>query len=417
MRYSSKIICLILLATSAWMIGCAGSPKSVEPEPSPVGDTIPPFVLEVSPVDGEDHVSLRATATVTFSELVDAATINLASFIVGDSLPGRYSQFSEQILWHPDEEFDYLTSYTVTLTDSLQDTIGNKLPEPYIWQFTTRPEQGFEWQTVPAGTGEWLHGAIWADTMFVVVGANGAILASTDGMSWSQKKGKSAWALFDLAWSGSNFVAVGTPREVYASQDGIDWTVHSHETDSWIHGICWTGSQFVAVGEKGAVIISSDGKTWSSYTAPTSQVLLDVLWSGTSLIAVGSGGVIFNSSDGQIWTAASQVPTTDELWGVAQSEDLFVAVGGNGITVVSSDANIWQLGVGGSGESLSDVTWSDRFARFIAVGDEGTILHSSNGSDWTTISSGTTATLTGLVWSDVNRAYVATGFNALMVSP
>ena len=58
----------------------------------------------------------------------------------------------------------------------------------------------------------------------VVVGTNGTILSSMDGIAWTEQTKPSNNDLNDVTWDGSQFVVVGSNDTILTSPDGIHWT-------------------------------------------------------------------------------------------------------------------------------------------------------------------------------------------------
>jgi hypothetical protein len=105
-----------------------------------VPDTTPPRVMSVAPADGAVDVPVTAEITVTFSESVDAATVNVTTFKVmnGDELvAGAASAGSPTATFTPMVSLEFFTTYTAVLSTGVKDTAGNALAEEYRWSFTT----------------------------------------------------------------------------------------------------------------------------------------------------------------------------------------------------------------------------------------------------------------------------------------
>jgi hypothetical protein len=69
----------------------------------------------------------------------------------------------------------------------------------------------------------------WCGNQFVVIGSEGAILTSRNGLEWTPQV---SGTLFDLAWDGTTMVAVGwedvtstrTKGLILTSKDGVNWS-------------------------------------------------------------------------------------------------------------------------------------------------------------------------------------------------
>ena len=112
-------------------------------------DTTPPTVTSTSPANGATKVSQTANITATFSEAMDAATINATTFELRDSANTlvtatiTYNTTSRVATLNPAPTLGPLTTYTATVrggaTDPrVKDAQGNSLAVDRVWSFTTR---------------------------------------------------------------------------------------------------------------------------------------------------------------------------------------------------------------------------------------------------------------------------------------
>ena len=114
----------------------AGSRVRLNLTLNPVGpDTIPPTVSSTSPVDGAAGVAISSAITVTFSEAMDPATINAATFTVSGAT-GTISYSGTTAIFTPDALVNG-TAYTVTVSSAVTDAAGNALAADYTFIFTT----------------------------------------------------------------------------------------------------------------------------------------------------------------------------------------------------------------------------------------------------------------------------------------
>jgi methionine-rich copper-binding protein CopC len=112
-------------------------------------DTTPPRVVSTIPVNGATGVSRAGTATVTFSEPIDPATLTTSTFNIrvtssGQVLPGRvtYTVATRVAEFIPTNPMPNLTSMTVTVTTGVKDLSGNAMAAPFTSVWTTRDEDG-----------------------------------------------------------------------------------------------------------------------------------------------------------------------------------------------------------------------------------------------------------------------------------
>jgi hypothetical protein len=76
-------------------------------------------------------------------------------------------------------------------------------------------------------TGKQLNGVAYGNNTFVVVGENGIILTSSDGMSWTVRNSGANAPLYSVTYGNGLFVAVGWPGLILTSPDGVNWTVRT----------------------------------------------------------------------------------------------------------------------------------------------------------------------------------------------
>ncbi|MCL0090882.1 Ig-like domain-containing protein, partial [Dehalococcoidia bacterium] len=111
-----------------------------------VRDVTPPKVVVTSPKDHATRVPVDIRITATFSEDMDAATINTATFTLmtadGARIAGRvtYDPATRTATFIPHENLAHDTVYTATITTGARDLVGNGLAQEFSWDFTTRPE-------------------------------------------------------------------------------------------------------------------------------------------------------------------------------------------------------------------------------------------------------------------------------------
>lgn len=115
------------------------SPGAVHPDWQQ--DSVPPSVKSVSPTG--KRVSPRANATATFSEAMNPATLDGATFKLVKkgttaSVPARitYSAATTRATLNPANNLRAGTTYRATLTAGASDVAGNRLAANRVWTFT-----------------------------------------------------------------------------------------------------------------------------------------------------------------------------------------------------------------------------------------------------------------------------------------
>ncbi len=106
-------------------------------------DTTPPVVDTVIPGNNSAGVSTKSRIGMTFSDNIELATVNGASFIVrpvgGQALPGRYGVRMSVVNFDPDQDLQPGTTYEVVLPKGgVADYVGNTLATEWKSTFTTQ---------------------------------------------------------------------------------------------------------------------------------------------------------------------------------------------------------------------------------------------------------------------------------------
>jgi hypothetical protein len=106
-------------------------------------DVTPPSVTGISPGNGASGVAVGTTVTVTFSEAMNAATIDGASFELrdaGNALVAStvsYQAGPRTASLSPAASLTHSSTYTARVTVAVQDLAGNPLASAQQWSFTT----------------------------------------------------------------------------------------------------------------------------------------------------------------------------------------------------------------------------------------------------------------------------------------
>ena len=104
--------------------------------------TTGPFVSAATPPDGATGVPLAPVITITFSEPVDASTVDLSSLSLTKAdttpVPGRVIVGAGNLTasYLPDDNLEAITGYVLSATAGILDTTGNPLL-PFTSSFTT----------------------------------------------------------------------------------------------------------------------------------------------------------------------------------------------------------------------------------------------------------------------------------------
>jgi len=138
-------------------------------------DTTPPTVTAVSPGIGATDVPITSTLTATFSEAMNASTINTSTFTLSGSSPvsGTVSYAGTTATFTPSSPLAYNTTYTATITTGVKDLAGNAMAENYTWSFTTRAAFSISPSTVSVAALTNPDGLATDNVTFTISGSGG----------------------------------------------------------------------------------------------------------------------------------------------------------------------------------------------------------------------------------------------------
>lgn len=265
--------------------------------------------------------------------------------------------------------------------------------------------------------------------ILAVVGEDGVIKTSTDGITWTGIKSGTTRNIKSVIWANDRFVAVGE-GVILTSYDGVEWSGVSSVS---LNSVVFANNRFVAVG-MGTVRISDDGVSWKSADINTNEMLNDVYYSGDLIIALGEKGGIYTSDNGEDWEKSS-ISTDVALKSVCRGQNRYIAAAENGSLLTSLDglnwswilngtANVGASSVNGGndklqgimnlGKGLEDIIYDGD--KFIAVGLEGSVFVSKDGVKWIKGNSNASMNLYGVIWT--GASYIAVGENGgILTSP
>jgi hypothetical protein len=106
-------------------------------------DTKAPIVDSVVPKDGSTDVATTSRIGLSFSDNIELATVNSASFIVrpvgGEPLSGRFGVRMGVLNFDPEDDLEPGTTYEVVLPQGgIADYVGNTLTDEWSSTFTTK---------------------------------------------------------------------------------------------------------------------------------------------------------------------------------------------------------------------------------------------------------------------------------------
>lgn len=99
-----------------------------------------PAVISTDPVNTATGVALNKRITATFTEAMNAATINNNTFLLKEginTITGIVSYVGTTASFSPSVNLEANTTYTATITSGAQNPGGNGIAADYSWSFTT----------------------------------------------------------------------------------------------------------------------------------------------------------------------------------------------------------------------------------------------------------------------------------------
>ena len=143
--YIMPLVSLIFLLSALATVSCSSRHVAEKP------DTTIPTIRSVSPASGATAVAITTVVTCTFSEAMNASTINAASFLLVSvssttttTVAGQvtYNAASHIATFTPNSPLEHNTNYTVIITTDATDIAGNNISSSNSWSFTTIPAPG-----------------------------------------------------------------------------------------------------------------------------------------------------------------------------------------------------------------------------------------------------------------------------------
>jgi len=139
------MVSLVFLLSALAIVSCSSRHVAEKP------DTTIPSIVSTSPANGATAIAVTTAVTCTFSEAMNASTINDASFLLVSvtsaattTVAGNvtYDGSSNVASFTPNSPLEYNTNYTATITTDATDAAGNVISASFSWSFATMPAPG-----------------------------------------------------------------------------------------------------------------------------------------------------------------------------------------------------------------------------------------------------------------------------------
>ncbi len=163
----------------------------------------------------------------------------------------------------------------------------------------------------------------WSKSLkqYVVVGGDGYIARSCNGLAWEYTQNHSLKSLSKVIWNEDlkHYIAIGKAGALAISEDGKVWRVCDASSKQNLNDILWCPQKnhYILIGDEGYVALSKDGINWEIQTISikkdTTASKSDMLgiagtdrWNnGAYYIMISKQDKAFQSKDGKEWELAS----------------------------------------------------------------------------------------------------------------
>ena len=265
------------------------------------------------------------------------------------------------------------------------------------------------------------HDIICNNGKIILVGNNGEISSSTDGLNWT----KADSIHYPQVWDGKRFLSLDKKTYyLYSSIDGITWKKENQIDWNLTYGnIYWTGEEYITFGPNYYISTSKDLITWyktkyedtncvykditsiSAFASDGTKYVLagqygtavskdmknwvsrkernnytSIIIGSSSFVALNSGNQIDVSYDGLKWKRLKIKDYNSTIKKIIYANDKFIGVGTNGDVWYSKDGATWAKTDSTVNKTLNDICWTGN--EFITAGNEGTIITSKDGVEW-----------------------------------
>ena len=245
-----------------------------------------------------------------------------------------------------------------------------------IWEKTSYPGNAVDFSNV-----------CWTGTQFVAVGELGAVITSSDGLTWTRHAISPAVNLTAVAAGGGQIVAGGSSGSMFRSTNGSSWqllqSIPLERTDV-VTSIATNGSLFVAAPkDRGFVIESSNGISWLRDSVANDASLRYVLY-GDRFVLFTERDTIWYSTDGLFWDLRLTNLVSPAVKAGAYHGTRTVIVKPNSLFSTTNIASgMWTDATPSAAlmTAFDDITWAGLF--FIVVGPEA--IWSIDGVAWHTL--------------------------------
>ena len=236
---------------------------------------------------------------------------------------------------------------------------------------------GFRWSEVrPAqddASTDTLYAVASTESVTLAVGGLdvSTVVRTEDGSSFEEVPIDNGYGLRDVAWLGSEFLVVGREGRVARTPDGVEWNELVPLEDCHFEAIAQHGSDVMLVGEEsgfGCVWLSTDNGATFTRQPDIEIAFRDVAAMDSGFVAIGDGGAVAWTLDaGLSWSTI--VVEDPELFDVEFWDGEVKLLGTNGVYYTT---NFFDIDVGETAGFRTLAPSLDQQV-LLAVTDDGTV--------------------------------------------
>lgn len=158
---------------------------------------------------------------------------------------------------------------------------------------------GHNWSPTSVSGSTFFNDVLYANGIWVSVGANGSRAYSTNGIIWTPNNSNPNDVWRAVTYGKGLWVSVGSSGILSTSTNGINWTLRSQNGGYSLADVEIVGDRFIAIGSSSntnLALVSSNGTNWTSTGLPVQPTLRSLTAANGSLLMVGNNGTILQGS-------------------------------------------------------------------------------------------------------------------------
>lgn len=249
--------------------------------------------------------------------------------------------------------------------------------------------------------------------------------SAAHGLQLSTTIDYSTSTLRDVAKGNGIYVVVGDNGVIITSKDGVTWQTQNGVVTANLSGVTYNpvSKLFYAVGDAGLVISSADGVTWTIYKNLTPSVKLNSIMSvkGDEVI-VGESGNVFEvavtSKRGIITVRGLDSPVNATATSFNGSDMMVIGTAAGGLyykTYSTFSTNNWTNTKTFTNMPISDISYDPIDSWFTTTTLNGAVIQSSDGKSWSSpvlVDSTGSINLNSIALEPISNNFIVAGSDA-----